>query len=115
MGARRSEFVDEQHPLLYKPLNLNDYAHAHMASIAQRKEVVPIHAYWLLWCLKLNVLSVQRNSSLAWFISNFNAVCGHLYSDLLSSNFKSVFQKLVGLPIRICEWIKLYVLGITHK
>ncbi|KAK7860167.1 putative 2-oxoglutarate-dependent dioxygenase aop1.2 [Quercus suber] len=34
------EFVDEQHPLQYKPLNFNDYAHAHMASIAQRKEKV---------------------------------------------------------------------------
>uniref|UniRef100_A0A7N2RCN8 Uncharacterized protein n=1 Tax=Quercus lobata TaxID=97700 RepID=A0A7N2RCN8_QUELO len=33
------ESVDQQHPLRYKPLNLNDYAHAHMASIAQRKEV----------------------------------------------------------------------------
>ena len=38
------EFVDEQQPLQYKPLNLNDYAHAHMASIAQRKEV-PLAAY----------------------------------------------------------------------
>ena len=38
-----------QQPLQYKPLNLNDHAHAHMASIAQRKEV-PLAAYCGVWC-----------------------------------------------------------------
>ena len=75
MGARRSEFVDEQHPLLYKPLNLNDYAHAHMASIAQRKEVVPIHAYWLLWCLKLNVLFQSKETRLLLDLFQISMQC----------------------------------------
>ena len=76
MGARRSEFVDEQHPLLYKPLNLNDYAHAHMASIAQRKEVVPIYPCLLaIVVFELNVLFQSKETRLLLDLFQISMQC----------------------------------------
>ena len=54
----------------------------------------------------LNVLFQSKEISLAIVISNFKAVCGHLYSDLLSSKR---WNKVMSIFENLKDGINLFV------